>query len=923
MGSTSFRKLPIKRKLVLVSILIAGGALLVFTLVSAFTQIRIMRQAMLDNLMILSESIADLSSAALSFADRQGGAEILSSLQADQGIELAVIYDASGLPFASYFKNGEVGNPDPPQQRFPDRQGFIFQGNRYLLEIYKPVRLQEKSLGTVYLLSNTERMAAYLRHSVGLLILSMVVVLGIAVVISSRLQGLITRPISLLAKTARNISEMGDYSLRVEKNSDDEIGRLIDDFNTMLNGIQERDAELQQHRQNLEVLVAERTEELRGKRDEALAAAQAKSEFLANMSHEIRTPMNGVIGVLSLLRDVPMSAEYRRLLDTAGRSADSLLVIINDILDFSKIDAGKITFESIGFNLRELMEESSELFIDPLNLKNLDLTCFVPAATPCRLAGDPTRLRQVITNLLSNAVKFTDRGEIHLRAEALGRQGNQLELQFTVEDSGIGIAENVIGRLFEKFTQADGSTTRKYGGTGLGLSVCKQLVEQQGGKIGVRGTAGRGATFWFSLPFTIVEDSCPIIPYRRLRGKRFLLADDSLTNRAIIENYLHFCDARVESCPDGQSCLARLEGLRQRGERCHGLLIDHHLTDMAGLELAQTISEKYGAAAPAIVLMGNTTFIRAQLRKSGVQTALRKPVRQLDLYNSLAPATENEQWTSPPTEKKEQGTLFYDLRGSVLLVDDEPINQKIAMAILEKFGLRAEVATSGEEAVRLTAQKDYSVVLMDIQMPEISGYEATELIRRREENQGRKRSVIIAMTANAMESTRVRCLEAGMDDFFTKPIKPDVLAARLLPWLSAGSEVDGNAADRNKKTAPETAVTGWSMWDRDKAMGFVGGDEGLFRELVELFLQRNDLLLTSIGDAVRSGNAMALRESAHAYKGAVSHVAAEYPRQLAMTLESMGKNGITGGSGDIYRQLREAVSRLVEELNEYLQTSSS
>jgi CheY-like chemotaxis protein len=400
--------------------------------------------------------------------------------------------------------------------------------------------------------------------------------------------------------------------------------------------------------------------------------------------------------------------------------------------------------------------------------------------------------------------------------------------------------------------------------------------------------------------------------------------DDSVNNRAVIEDYLRFCDAGIETCLDGRSSLARLEELRQRGETCHGLLIDQHLADMDGLDLAQAIRERYGAAAPDSILLTSTAVAKARLRRSGVLTTLRKPVRQLELYSCLAQPAASVRWPMHQSERREMGRLFHDLRGSVLLVDDEPINQMIARAILEKFGLRTEVTASGEEAVRLTAQKDYSVVLMDIQMPEMSGYEATELIRRREKEQGGRQSVIIAMTANAMESTKKRCLEVGMDDFFTKPIKPEVLAARLLPWLSTGSEVAEKGSDRKNGAGHEPVVsTGRLIWDPDTALGFAGGDKELFRELVELFVKRNDSLLTNIDDAVRSGDAVALRECAHAYKGAVSHFAAEEPRQLAMTLEDMGKSGVTDGSEEIFRRLRAAVSRLIEELNEYLASSSA
>ncbi len=933
MRFASFSKLPIRKKLIVLSVLIAGGALFIFTLISAFAQVRVMRQAMVDNLTILSESIADLSSAALSFSDQGGAEDILGTLHADPDIEVAAVFDADGTFFAAYFKGGNNNQDGFRQEIQADTHGFIFQDNSYKFQIFRSILVQDKTIGTLYLLSNSDRMVAHLINSAMLLMFSMIAVFVATVIVSTRLQGLITRPVSLLASTARKISEKGNYALRVEKSSDDEIGQLIDDFNTMLAGIQERDAELQEHRQNLEVLVADRTEELRAKRDEALAAALAKSEFLANMSHEIRTPMNGVIGVLSLLQDVPMTQEYRRLLETATRSADSLLLIINDILDFSKIDAGKIVFESIPFDLRELMEETSALFIDTVNLKDIDLTCFIPVDTPCFIQGDPTRLRQIVTNLLSNAVKFTEKGVVKIEVSVKKRNGAELELIFAVEDSGIGIAEEVTGTLFEKFTQADGSTTRKYGGTGLGLSVCKQLVEKQGGEIGVRSRLGFGATFWFTMPFEIHEDSCQVVPYGKLQGKKCLLVDSSVNNSRVIEHYLRYCDVEVEVYCDAQSCLSRLEEMHRGSEVvADALLINHHLNDIDGLQLAETVHRKYGERAPKMILLSSTTFVKAQLRQSGIRSTLIKPIRQLDLYNSLAHfvVREKEQFLKESSNDRKK-IIPAGLYGSILLVDDEPINQKIAKAILQKCGLHTEIAVSGMEALKMTAEKDYSVVLMDIQMPEMSGYEATELIRKRESQNGTQRSVIIAMTANAMSSTRKRCFEAGMDDFFTKPIKPDVLAERLRPWLSTQPDMEmGTTTEVEHKTLSNgllkstrtTHGDNHQMWEFETALGFVGGDEGLFRELVELFLSRNDTLLAGIEKSINAGDAKALRDSGHAFKGAVSHFAAEPVRKLALQLEKMGKNGEMDGSQDVYEKLCEAASQLLQELREYLEKSS-
>ncbi len=514
-----FHSLPIRRKLTLLILVITALALLLFAGLSSINQIRLLRRSMLDNLTILAESVSNLSAPAVTAGSTAQVEQVLAGLQADPEIEMAIMYAATGEPLARFIPPEYAAMATMPEKLPKDGHDFIFSGGRIKLRLVHPMISDGRRLGTVYILANTDRETDQIRDSALLLFFSLIVVLLVTQLISSSLQQLMTKPIYSLAKMARRISEEGDYTIRVTRKYTDEIGDLIDDFNTMVEAVELREAELKEHRKNLELLVQERTEELRMKRDEALAAARAKSEFLANMSHEIRTPMNGIIGVLSLLRDAPLAEEYRRLLDSATRSADSLLLIINDILDFSKIDAGRIDFESIAFDLRELMEETSELFIDAVNVKNLELVCFVPLEINCRVKGDPTRLRQILTNMVSNAVKFTEHGEVVLRVEPAGRDGDRQILRFSVQDTGIGIAAAVLDRLFEKFTQADGSTTRKYGGTGLGLSVCKQLVQMQGGEIGVKSVLGRGSTFWFTLAFADGGGCGPVRPLRQAPGE--------------------------------------------------------------------------------------------------------------------------------------------------------------------------------------------------------------------------------------------------------------------------------------------------------------------------------------------------------------------------------------------------------------------
>ncbi len=906
-----FHALPIRRKLTLLILVITGTALLLFSLLSAFNQVRLIRRSMLDNLNIMAKSIADLSAAALSFKSVSAATQILSTLKADPDIEFSVIYTEDKVAFANY-RNPQYAEMALLPASFPEAgHAFIFQDRRLKLQLFSPIVLDGQTIGRLYILANTNKMVDQLGDSAIILAFSFMAVLAITLLVSSSLQGLMTKPVFSLARTARKISEEGDYSIRVKRKYNDEIGNLIDDFNTMLEVIEIRDAELNEHRNNLEILVRERTEELRMKRDEALAAAKAKSEFLANMSHEIRTPMNGVIGVLSLLRDAPLTEEYRRLLDSASRSADSLLLIINDILDFSKIDAGKIDFESIVFDLREIMEETSELFIDTVNLKNLDMVCFVPLDIPCQIKGDPTRLRQILTNLVSNAVKFTEQGEVVMRVELVEREGNRQSLRFSVEDTGIGIADKVIRSLFEKFTQADGSTTRKYGGTGLGLSVCKQLVEMQGGEVGVESVEGQGSLFWFVLSFEVVAEPSPLIPCREIENKRFLIVDDNATNRMIIEHYLHACPVQISSCGSAGEALAKLESMSGQGVPIDTVLLDYSLPGMDGLQLARRIHEEYRERAPEMIMLSSGRVAKEEAEAAGIRSVIYKPIRQMQLYDTLASIIPDRSLNLKRAEDVQKKAIR--LQGRVLLVDDEPINQKVAEAILQKFGLQTEVAGNGWEAVQMVEAGDYSLVLMDIQMPEMSGFEATEIIRKREQQGGRKPVVIIAMTANAMEATRQRCLAIGMDDFITKPIKPDVLAERLHPWL--GISLQGMTHDKSGAAGRAMGKTGQPRhWNRSRALEFVGGDAELLRQLMELFLQRNGELLDRVGAAVAGRDAAALHEAAHAYKGALNHFAALAARDKALALENAGRSGDLGHAEELWRQLQEESAMLQDEL---------
>ena len=889
---------------------ITGMALLLFSFLSVFNQVRSLRTAMVENLEVLAGAISRLSPSTLGSPADGSADELLSVLREHEDIEAGALYNSRNEPYAIYLRKNNKRETSPPEMIGEDGYRFVQHGGAPKLEIFHPIIQNGSRIGTVYVRSSLDKLKGQIYNTFFVLVFSMVCILFIAQLAARKLQRGITEPVFSLANTVRRISELGDYSVRVERANRDEIGSLIDDFNTMLDAIQVRDSELNQHRHNLELLIEERTGELINSRDEALAAAQAKTEFLANMSHEIRTPMNGVIGVLSLLKGAPLTEEYRRLLETAARSADSLMFIINDILDFSKIEAGMVEFESIPFDLRELVEETASLFIDAVNSKKIDLISFIPRDVHCFVEGDPVRLRQILTNLVSNAVKFTMAGEVLLEVELIEVRGNKELLRFRVIDSGIGISDAALPHLFEKFTQADGSTTRKYGGTGLGLSVCKQLVELQGGDIGVKSTAGKGSEFWFTLPLQIIPASNFAYPCLKLDGKRILIVDDNATNRMILDHYLSACSVSITSCTSGSEALQRVGDSFKANQPFDIILIDHHMPGMDGMKLAAILHNQYGPHGPDMFVLSSGSLKLEVARKSGVKAVIHKPIHQTHLYDTLVSRTSHYGAMLPGNRKSERPPL---LSGRVLLVDDEQINQKVACAILQQFGLETDLAVNGWEAVQLSDANHYDVILMDIQMPEMSGYEATEIIREREETTGARRVVIIAMTANAMESTKTRCLEVGMDDFISKPIKPDELVKRLRPWLADNQpgtvQDDQNVVPRVNTEKPE-------LWDYERALQYVGGDEKLFHELILLFVERKMQLLDSIQKAITSEDPQLLDDAAHAYKGAVNHFSAQSVRDIAFRLESKGKAKDMSGAHELFTRLVNLSDKLAASLQE-------